>query len=151
LVAGLAVSASAAAYYSYQYGAASSRESHDRSELQHLLSKYGSALDAAVLLDFGNGTRQWRNSTSAQPGWNAYTLTLAVTNGRVNATYYPQYSEHFVTSIYGVSGTDSEYWTIYSLAVNGTWICSSVGVDQLPVENGSVFAWAYSGNYCGGP
>lgn len=97
---------------------------------------------ADILLDFGNGTRLWYNHTQVQPGWNLYTATVDITHGNMQATWYPSFGEHFVNSIDGVTGTSKAYWLVYTY--NSTaWAEAKVGADELPVYNGSIYAWSF--------
>ena len=97
-----------------------------------------------MVVDYGNGTRTWYNDTAAQPGWNGYIVTLVLLNGNVQATWYPQYGEHFVTGINGVNQTANQSWFVWNL-VNGNWSPSETGSDQLQIVNGSVLAWTLCG------
>ena len=99
---------------------------------------------ANVVIDFGNGTRAWYNGTSAQPGWNLYILTLVLASGRVDAQWYPQYGEHFVTGIDGVASSPASNtgWFFWERNATG-WQSPQVGADYLNVYNGSTFAWTY--------
>jgi len=99
---------------------------------------------ADILLNFGNGTSLWYNNTQVQPGWNLYTTTVVLTGGHVQATWYPSFGEHLVTSIDGVAGTAKTYWLIYNYN-SSAWQEAKVGADLLPVYNGSVYAWVYGG------
>ena len=100
--------------------------------------------DIHMVVDYGNGTRRWYNDSTAQPGWNGYVVTLVLLDGKVQATWYPQYSEHFVTGLGGVNQTSSKSWFIWEFA-NGKWAASQTGADQLQVVNGTVLAWALCG------
>ena len=96
-----------------------------------------------MLVDYGNGTRVWYNDTRAQPGWNGYLVTLVVLNGDVQATWYPQYGEHYVTGIGGVSDTQSMFWFLLTYNQTASWQVAQVGADQIHVFNGTTFAWVY--------
>ena len=98
-----------------------------------------------MLLQYGNGTRRWYNDSAIQPGWNAYLVTLVLVNGNVQATWYPNYGEHFVNGIRGVEGGPSanEGWTLWTWNSSKAWQITNVGPDDLPMYNGSVFAWTY--------
>jgi archaellum component FlaC len=98
---------------------------------------------ANILIDLGNGTRIWFNSTNAQPGWNLYVLTLVITGGRVQATWYPQYNAHFVTGIYGVANSGNSAWFIWTWNSTSHWQIAQYGADELPILNGSIYAWTY--------
>ncbi len=103
---------------------------------------------ADVLIDFGNGTSHWYNNTQVQPGWNLYTTTVVLTNGSLQSTYYPNVGggEHFVTGMDGVANTNSEYWFVWTYNRTASWQTAQVGADDLPVFNGSVFAWTFCGS-----
>ncbi len=95
---------------------------------------------ANMLLEFGNGTTRSFTGETIQPGWNAYTATLVILNGSVQATWYPEFQEHYVTAIEGVSGGKTTAWFVWSL--NGThWEVAPTGADAIQVHNGTTFAW----------
>jgi hypothetical protein len=144
LVAMLVISSAVAIAYYDDYQNQLSISSHQSVELEHLISRFGSVLQANMLIDFGNGTRHWFNGTQVQPGWNLYTLTLAVTNGDVNSTCC-EFGSHFVTGIYGVQNQPSknEGWIVWTYNATSLWQPAQVGVDQIDVFNDSTFAWTY--------
>lgn len=122
------------------------------SQLSQLWARYlalkpaSSSLYAAdILVDFGNGSRIWYNDTLVQPGWNMYTETVVLTHGDLQAVWYPQYGEHFVSAIDGVSNSQTLYWFLWTYNATASWQPASVGADELPVYNGSTFAWTYCG------
>jgi hypothetical protein len=98
----------------------------------------------SLLVDFGNGTLTWYNDSAAQPGWNGYVTTLVLLKGDVQAVWYPQYDEHFVTGVDGVSQTSSTYWGIWQYG-GGKWTYLQTGADLLDVQNGTTIAWALCG------
>lgn len=117
------------------------------SSYQQLASSSGRrALSYGVhaLLDFENGTRRWYNDSSVQPGWDGYVVTLVLLDGKVQAAWYPQYGEHFVTGLEGVPQTASKSWFVWTFA-GGTWTVSQTGPDQILVDNGTVLAWTLCG------
>jgi hypothetical protein len=110
------------------------------------LKPASSSLYAAdILIDFGNGTLHWYNNTQVQTGWNMYTETVVLSDGNLQAQWYPQYQEHLVTGIDGVSDSNTMDWTIWTYNRTASWQPAAVGADELPVYNGSVFAWTYCG------
>jgi hypothetical protein len=122
------------------------------SQLSQLWSKYlslkpaSSSLYAAdILIDFGNGTSIWYNDTRVQPGWNMYVETVVLSHGDLQAQWYPDYQEHLVLGIDGVADSQTMDWFLWSYNETASWQTSQVGADQLPVYNGSVFAWTYCG------
>jgi len=144
LVALLVISSVVAVAYYDEYQQELTTNSHQSSELQHLISKYGATLESSVLVYFGNGTQQWYNDTQVQPGWNLYTLTLAVTNGNVNSTCCA-YGSHFITGIDGIQNQPSKNTAWLNWTYNSTsgWATAQVGADQINVYNDSAFAWTY--------
>ena len=122
------------------------------SQLSQLWSKYlslkpasGSLYSADILIDFGNGTRFWYNDTQVQPGWNMYVETVVLSHGDLQAQWYPDYQEHLVTGIDGVSDSQTMSWFLWTYNETASWQTSQVGADLLPVYNGSVIAWTYCG------
>jgi hypothetical protein len=108
------------------------------------------AYQVHMLVDFGNGTRRWYNNTSIQPGWNGYIVTLVLMNGRVQATWYPPGyfgaglpGAHFVSGIGGVSSTQTKFWFILTYSKTTSWQVAQVGADEIPIFNGTVFAWTF--------
>jgi len=105
-----------------------------------------SLFHSSILLDFGNGTNRWYNDTQVEPGWNLYIATLLITNGNLDATWYPQYGEHYVTGVDGVQNSATKYWFLWVYNESSlSWQNPQVGADQLPTFNGSIFAWTYCG------
>jgi len=99
---------------------------------------------ASMLLEFGNGTKKSFSEVPIQPGWNAYIATLSILNGSVQATWYPTFGEHFVTSVDGVLSGQTTAWFVWSL--QGTnWKLAPNGADDLLVYNGTTFAWTLCG------
>ena len=104
-----------------------------------------------LLFDYGNGTKTWFNNTKLSPGTNVYVETQIVTGGRVNATYYPSFSSHLVTSIFNLGNTNSLYWLLYSYNKSASWQMTAVGPDELQAFNNSVYGWIYCGANCTAP
>ena len=144
LIAILIVSSGAAVYYYSKYNQAESQSKAYADQLKEL----GVVYSSHFLVDFGNGTRRWYNGTLFQPGTNVYVATQIVAGGRVNATYYTEYSEHLITSMFNIANSGNNYWGLWTYNFNHTtsWQLAQVGPDDLQVTNGSVFAWSYGSN-----
>lgn len=104
-----------------------------------------------MLVGYGNGTQEWYNDSTAQPGWNGYIASLVLLNGNLNATWYPPGyfgpglpGEHFVTAVNGVSGTGSESWFFWEHA-GSQWTVAQSGADLVQINNGTVIAWTFCG------
>ncbi len=95
---------------------------------------------ANMSLEFGNGTKRLFTGEMIQPGWNAYMATLVILNGSVQATWYPEFQEHYVTAIEGVSGGKTTAWFVWSLD-GARWELAPTGADAVQVHNGTTFAW----------
>ncbi len=147
LVAVVVIVSSVAGFYFYQNSQTESANQAYARQLRQLNVQYTSA----VLIDYGNGTKTWYNDTKVEPGWNLYVLTQIITNGHLNATYYPQYGSHFVTAIYNVANTKNEYWLLWTYNSTSSWQMPQVGADQLQIYNGSVYAWTFCGSNCSPP
>lgn len=102
-----------------------------------------SLLRNSILFDFGNGTSRWFNDTAIDAGWNLYIETVVLNNGHVDAQWYPQYGEHLVNGIAGISNTGTKYWFLWSYNKTAGWQTSQVGADSVLVTSGSVYGWTY--------
>jgi len=131
-----------AAYYYSQYSQAESENKTYVQQLRQFNVKYSSH----ILVDFGNGTRTWYNDSKFQPGLNLYVATQIITDGHVNATYYPEYSSHLITALYDVANNGNDYWGLWTYNSTSSWQMAQMGADKLLVNNGSVYAWAYGSN-----
>jgi len=147
LVALLVIVSTIAGLYYSEFSQASAQNSTYVSELNRLDVKYISS----VLIDYGNGTKVWYNSTNVQPGTNLYVETQVITGGQINATYYAQYQSHLVTAINNVEDTSSLYWLLWTYNKTALWQQAQVGPDLLPMNNESVYAWSYCGANCTQP
>jgi hypothetical protein len=147
LVALLVIVSSIAGLYFVQYNQEVSANSTYIQQLKGANVKYLSY----ILFDYGNGTRSWYNNTRLQPETNLYVATQIITNGNVNATYYPQYSSHFVTAIFNLGNTKSLYWLLWTYNRTASWQEAQLGPDALQAYNGSVYAWIYCGSNCTAP
>jgi hypothetical protein len=144
LLAALIATSSLAAFYYVQYNQEAAVAGRDVASVRSVESRYGAVMASNLFIDFGNGTRHWYNGTRIQPGWNLYTETLAVTNGKVNATCCA-FGSHFVTGIEGVQSTPGsrESWSVWTFNSTSSWQEANVGVDELGVSNDSVHAWTF--------
>jgi len=121
-------------------------------QLSQLWSRYlslkpasSSLYTADILVDFGNGTRHWYNDTLVQPGWNMYTETVVLSRGDLQAQWYPDFQEHLLSGIFGVSSSLTSSWFLWTYNDTASWQTAPLGADLTPVYNGSVFAWTYCG------
>ncbi|MER3601440.1 MAG: hypothetical protein C4339_01850 [Nitrososphaerota archaeon] len=107
-------------------------------------------ISVSLLIDYGNGTRAWFNGTSVSLGASFYDLTLLITGGNVNASWYPQYGSHFVLAINGVGApgnpfTKKGWYWISWVFTGGRWQMQPVGPDLFLLDDGMIVAWKYEG------
>jgi len=93
-----------------------------------------------------NGTQYSFEGVSFEPD-NVWSLMMAsshilyTTTGHnltVGKTYYPEYSDYFITSIMNVSNANGLYW---QYTINGT--LAEYGVLHQTVADGAVVEWSY--------
>ncbi len=113
---------------------------------------------ANVVVDFGNGTRFWLNTTVPRD-WNYYNITYKVTSGDLSAKWfdYPIQS-HFVYKIMGF-GCDPDqigcngYWSLWIWnSSQSCWAYSNQGADWLTVSDVHAIAWYFdydTGSFAG--
>ncbi len=102
-----------------------------------------------MLMNYGNGTKMWHNDTRIPIGFNLYNVTVLITEGRIEATYYPQFQSHFITKIDGVGGgedPDKITWAWIAWHFNkasGSWETYEVSADGAFPTDGDKLAWYY--------
>jgi hypothetical protein len=138
LLAAMLISSTFAAFYLFQYNRA---ENNADVYLSELRSSSASTQRTSIMLDFGNGTLLWYNDTLVESGTNAYVATVMVAH--VSATWYPQYGEHFVTSIDNVTNSPQESWALWTHNGSLTWQVAQNGADLYQAIDGTVFAWTF--------
>lgn len=93
-----------------------------------------------LLLDYGNGTRRWYNSTLVPLGSSLLNATAQVASVNYTSGAYGA----FVNSINGLSNDKSRsmYW-IYWVFRDGKWVLGEVAADRFKLKDGDVVAWFY--------
>jgi hypothetical protein len=133
--------------YYYQYSQAEAQNSTYVSQLSRASIKYFSN----IFIDYGNGSKNWYNVTNVSPGTNLYVETQVIADGKINATYYPEYQSHLVTAIGNVGNTNSLYWYLWTYNKTALWQQANSGPDLITLTNNSIFAWSYCGANCTQP
>ncbi|MFQ6134847.1 MAG: hypothetical protein ACE5KU_03410 [Nitrososphaerales archaeon] len=111
------------------------------------LDKLSYSID--LLMNYGNGTKIWRNNTRIPIGFNLYNVTVLITEGRMEATYYTQFQSHFINSIDGVGGAedpDKITWAWIAWHFNEAserWEAYDVSADMVFPRDGDKIAWYY--------
>ena len=141
LVAIVIIVSSVGGLYYSKYNQVASDNSIYVSQLHQLGAKY----TPNILIDYDNGTFVWYNDTSLAPGSNLYAATVLIMNGNVNASYSAEFGEHLVTGVGGVESTSTQFWWIWTFNATSSWQLAMLGVDELPITNGVVYAWTFCG------
>ena len=141
LVAIVIIVSSVGGLYYSKYSQVASYYSIYVSQLHQLGVKY----TPNILIDYDNGTFSWYNDTSLAPGSNLYAATVLIMNGIVIASYSAEFGEHLVTGVGGVENTNTEFWWVWTFNATSSWQLAMVGVDELPITNGVVYAWTFCG------
>jgi len=102
-------------------------------DLEHL------TIRTNILINYGNGTRQWHNDTRVPVGSSAFNATLYVAN--VDYTVSPEFGI-FVTAIDGVKMEGDKWWSFWYWQ-NDQWISSEIGAAQYILKNEGMVAWSY--------
>ena len=148
LVIALVLTGFTASYYYLQFSSVQTSYRETLTNLEKISFKI------SILINYGNGTREWLNNTRIPIGSNTYNATLSVlgectSNTGLCAKYFPQYMAHFINAINGVGLVKDEQhknWAwILCLWDAGAkdWKISDVGADALVLQNGQILAWVY--------
>jgi hypothetical protein len=107
------------------------------------VSARGAAVAVQILINYGNGTREWINKTDVPSNWNFYQLTASIS--RIQSTYYgPPTCEHLVTGINGVQSNQQYFWSLWAVCQqSNAWAATNVGADAIQVTSYHTFAWYY--------
>lgn len=106
-------------------------------DLEHL------TIQVDVLINYGNGTREWFNNTRAPIGLSAFNVTLYIAN--VEYSIFEGLGI-FITKINGVGGDKDKWWSFWHWK-DDNWILSDVGATQYILKNGDILAWSYVSEY----
>ncbi len=107
----------------------------------------GVTYSISLQINYGNGTKVWYNDTRIPIGFSLFNETMLVTNGKVKATYYPQYEAYFINSINSVGGDPARpNWAWITWRFNeqvGKWETYNAGAEDIYPKNGDIIAWYY--------
>ena len=102
------------------------------------LQEYENSIFIDIMIDYGNGTREWHNHTRVLIGSSLLNATEAVAKVEYTVGTYGV----FVTKINSVGGESNAYWLWYIW--NGTgWEWGPVACDAYTLRNGEVISWVY--------
>ena len=131
------LTSSLAGYYYYQYSIT------ERAYDNVIESFEGFPIRVNIIINFGNGTILSFNNTMVPVGWNMYDVTLLVSNGRIEDTYYPEFDAVLVMSIMGVGGSENTDFTWSAWYYDDEWKILDVGTNLFVLKEGQTVAWYY--------
>jgi len=95
-----------------------------------------------ICIDYGNGTKVWRNNTLVSLGFTLLNTTELIADVDADYTYGPA----FINAIDGVENSLEEkkswFWWHWDTTSSG-WMLGEVGADQHMLHRGDIIAWTY--------
>jgi hypothetical protein len=144
LVSGLVLTSAVATYYYIRLTAAEKLYADTLSSLNDVSYRVN------LLIEYGNGTKTWRNQTIIPVGWSLYNTTSKVTGGRIEGTWFS--FGFFITSINGVQGTGPSYWSWYTWErEQSKWVPGASGAGSYIMKQGDVVAWLLTSDFSATP
>ncbi|MFB0523321.1 MAG: hypothetical protein ACETV1_06140 [Candidatus Bathyarchaeia archaeon] len=97
-------------------------------------------LEVNILINYGNGTKEWHNATFVPVGATVFNATLAI--AEVDSTPYGEYV--LINSINGVQGASDKGW-IWWIWDHSTsqWKSTIEAANQHIVIDGDIIGWNY--------
>ncbi|KYH40382.1 MAG: hypothetical protein AYL33_006050 [Candidatus Bathyarchaeota archaeon B63] len=136
MLCGLIISGFAAVYYYNEH--LRYRSLYDQAVEE--LRKLRTHMLVNVLIDYGNGTREWHNGTMLPIGSSLFNATDLVAD--IDYTAYP--FGVFITAINGRGGDPGYYWLWYIWNSTGSkWEIGPVAADAFTLHHGDTVAWKY--------
>ncbi|HLC21003.1 MAG TPA: hypothetical protein VJM10_02690 [Candidatus Methylomirabilis sp.] len=94
-----------------------------------------------LLVDYGNGTKEWNNGTRIPLGSSVFNATVVATGSGVEYSVHPQLGV-FITGIRGVKSDSATWWSLWRWdRAAGGWMLSEVGAAELLLHDGEAAAW----------
>jgi len=98
----------------------------------------------SVLIDYGNGTREWHNDTRLPLGSSALNATLAAADVDYTVGQYGA----FVSAINGLGIAGDMWWSLWRWSPTSSgWEFILETCDRLALRNGDRVAWYYSSGF----
>ena len=100
-------------------------------------------ITASVLIEPSPEDARWFRDVEVPKGTDGYTLLEAVTDGDLEAEWFPEFRSHFVSAILGTGPEGAQFWGVFVWnETNGSWEPLPVGADLYSVNDGQVMGWA---------
>ncbi len=105
------------------------------------LQKYDKYIFVHLLIDYGNGTKEWHNNTLAATGADLLNATRIISEVDYTKGAYGA----FVTNINAVGGDPNTYWLWYTWnSTSSSWSYGPVACDAYILREGEIVAWIYT-------
>jgi hypothetical protein len=104
-----------------------------------------STIHVSLLIQLSEDDIRWFRDVEIPNDTNAYEIVERVTEGDLEATYYPAFFSHFVEAMLGVANEGTYYWLTFLWNANQEqWEPLPVGADLFSLKDGHVLAWSYT-------
>ena len=134
LLCGLFMASTVAVYY---YGEYTKCQSLYEATLQDLESL---SMRVSILIDYGNGSREWHNNTRVPLGANLLNVSLMVAEIEYTVSEWGA----FVNTMNGVGGDSGWYWLWYYWdSTSSQWKMGAVGSNAYILLYGDIMSWVY--------
>jgi len=138
LLCGLIVASTVAAYYHGEYLRYQEIYNDILKDLEAV------SIRVSVLIDYGNGTKEWHNDTRVPIGFSALNTTLAV--ARVSFTL-GEYGA-FISSINNVETAGNMWWSFWCWnSTSLKWDFILLACDKYILHNEDIIAWYYTSGW----
>jgi hypothetical protein len=98
------------------------------------------SIQVNILINYGNGTKEWHNNTRVPIGYSVFNVTRMI----AEVNYKLEEWGVFVTAINGVGGTGS-YWNWwYWNATSSMWQYGPIGCGAFILHEGDLVGWIYT-------
>ncbi len=100
-------------------------------------------ITVSVLVEPSSGGARWFRDVEVPKGTDGYELLESVTDGELEAEWFPEFRSHFVSGILGVAPEGAQFWGVFVWnETNAGWEPLPVGADLYSVKDGHVMGWA---------
>lgn len=135
LLCGLIAASTIAAYY---YGEYTKYQNLYKDTLRDLEAL---TMQVSILIDYGNGSREWRNNTRVPLGISLLNATRMV----AEVNYTVGHWGAFVNTINNVGGDPGRYWLWYYWSSSTSkWEIGPVASDAYVLHHGDILSWVYT-------
>jgi len=139
LLVGLVLASYFAAYYYGEYTRYEALYKNTIRDLEALTIRVN------ILIDYGNGTRNWYNNTRISLGFSLLNATLKVARVDYSFQEFEGKSYAWVNKINGMGGDVGKFWLWYSWSpTTRKWEFGLVASNAHILHNGDIVSWVYT-------